>query len=163
MSEIRAKAIEGLSKGDTFSVTRTFSEQDVIDFANISRDNNPVHSEERFTEVKNLDGLICHGLLVASLITEIGGQIGWLASGMKLDFKGPVYIGETIRCILTIAEMDERGRARAEAECLNAQDRIVLKAVLSGIVPGAREQEVLKELLAEELKRRGENPGYPGP
>lgn len=153
MSDIRAKAIEGLNTGDTFSVIRTFSEQDVVQFADISRDYNPVHSEERFAEVKNFDGCICHGLLVASLITEIGGQLGWLASGMTLEFKAPVYIGDTIRCVLTITEMDERGRARAEAECINAEDRLVLKAVLSGILPGAGEQQILRELLEEESKR----------
>lgn len=78
MSLIRKKAIAGLEIGDNFSVSRTFSEQDVIQFAELSRDYNPIHFEKRFSKVKNFDGLICQGLLVASLITEIGGQIGWL-------------------------------------------------------------------------------------
>lgn len=162
MSDIRAKAIKGLKKGDTFSVSRTFSDQDVVQFAEVSRDYNPVHSEQRFAEVKNFDGLICHGLLVASLITEIGGQIGWLASGMSFKFKGPVYIGDTIRCDLTITEVDEKGRARAEAVCKNSQGRTVLMATLRGILPGAQEQMILEELLAEESKRHREEPGYPG-
>ena len=63
MSHIRKKAIEGLEIGDTFSVSRTFTEQDVVRFADISRDYNPIHFDQRFTKVKNFDGLICHGLL----------------------------------------------------------------------------------------------------
>ena len=149
MSHIRKKAIGGLKQGDTFSVSRTFNEQDVIRFAEISRDYNPIHCEERFSKVKNLDGLICHGLLVASLITEIGGQIGWLASGMTLKFKKPVYIGETVKCDLTITEMDARGRAKAEATFTNKNNLTVLEASLTGIVPGPQEKQVLKDMLTE--------------
>ncbi len=119
MSYIRKKAISGLAKGDTFSVSRTFTEEDVTQFAEISRDYNPIHFEKRFSNVKRIDGLICHGLLVASLITEIGGQIGWLASGMTLQFKKPVHIGDTIRCDFTITEIDDRGRAKGEAVFTN--------------------------------------------
>ena len=149
MSHIRKKAVEGLKAGDTFSVSRTFSELDVIQFAEISRDYNPVHFDERFSKVKNFDGRICHGLLVASLITEIGGQIGWLASGMSFEFKKPVHFENTIRCDFTIAELDARGHAKAEAVFTNENDVIVLEAVLTGIVPGVREKQVMKDMLDE--------------
>ena len=149
MSHIRKKAVEGLKAGDTFSVSRTFSELDVIQFAEISRDYNPVHFDERFSKVKNFDGRICHGLLVASLITEIGGQIGWLASGMSFEFKKPVHFENTIRCDFTIAELDARGHAKAEAVFTNENDVIVLEAILTGIVPGVREKQVMKDMLDE--------------
>jgi acyl dehydratase len=77
MSEIRKKTIEGLKVGDTFTVSRTFVEQDVLDFANMPKDYNPVHFDERFVKAKNLRGKICLGLLVGSLVKEIGGKIGW--------------------------------------------------------------------------------------
>lgn len=149
MIHIRKKAIRGLEAGDTFTVSRTFSELDVIQFADISRDYNPIHLDKRFSTAKKFDGLICHGLLVASLITEIGGQIGWLASGMTLDFIKPVYIGETITCTLTITAIDDRGRARAEALCTNNDNLTVLEGLLTGIVPGTKERQVLKAMVAE--------------
>ena len=149
MSVIRKKAGEGLKTGDTFSVSRTFTEQDVVQFAAISRDYNPVHCDDRFAKVKKFDGRICHGLLVASLITEIGGQLGWLASGMSMEFKKPVYFGETIQCDFTITEMDERGRAKAETVFTNEDGMIVLQAVLTGIVPGDEEKKVIRDMLAE--------------
>jgi acyl dehydratase len=119
MSHIRKKTVAGLEIGETFSVSRTFSELDVAQFADVSRDCNPVHFDERFSKVKNFDGRICHGLLVASLITAIGGQIGWLASGMTFEFKKPVHFRDTIKCDFTITEMDARGRAKAEAVFAN--------------------------------------------
>jgi acyl dehydratase len=149
MSHIRQKAIAGLNIGDKFSVSRTFSEQDVVQFAALSRDYNPIHFDERFSKVKNFDGLICHGLLVASLITEIGGQIGWLASGMSFTFKKPVYIGDTIQCDLVLLEIDARGRAKAEAMLTNQHHITVLEAVLFGIIPGREEKQVLRAMTNE--------------
>jgi len=149
MSHIRRKAIAGLKRGDSFAVSRTFTEQETMAFADISRDYNPVHFDHRFVEAKNLHGRICHGLLVASLLTEIGGQIGWLASGMNFRFKKPVYFGDTIECCLTITELDDRNRANAEAVFKNQQDEIVIEAHLAGIVPGSPEQRVMEAMMAE--------------
>jgi len=149
MSEIRNKTIEGLRAGDVFKVTRTFTEEEVLRFADISRDYNPVHFDERWIEVKNLQGRICHGLLVAGIITEIGGQIGWLASGMDFRYKKPVYFGDTITCIFTITEIDARGRATAEGIFKNQNGAIVLKAVITGVLPGVAERKVLKAMVAE--------------
>jgi 3-hydroxybutyryl-CoA dehydratase len=149
MSHIRKKAIRGLEIGDTFSVFRTFSEEDVSRYADISRDYNPIHFEERFSKIKDFDGLICHGLLVGSLVTEIGGQIGWLASGMTFKFMRPVYIGDTIKCDFTITELDDRGRAKAEVVFTNENDKIVLESVITGIVPGTQEKQVMNDMMSE--------------
>ena len=149
MSHIRNKAIEGLKAGDTFSVSRTFTEQDVLRFADISRDYNPVHFDERFAEAKNYNAPICHGLLIATQITEIGGQIGWLASGMDFKFKKPVYFGETVTCDFTITNIDEKGRANAEAIFTNRDGDVVAEAILTGIVPGNREKQIMKSMVSE--------------
>jgi 3-hydroxybutyryl-CoA dehydratase len=149
MSYIRNKAIEGLRIGDTFSVSRTFTDQDVHRFAEISRDYNPVHFDERFAKVKNFTGTVCQGLLVASLVTEIGGQIGWLASGMQFKFLKPVYFGDTITCDFTITEIDNGGQARAEAAFTNQGQATVLLGVVTGFIPGDKEKQVMKAMVDE--------------
>lgn len=149
MSYIREKAIAGLKRGDSFAVSRTFTEQETMAFADLSRDYNPVHFDDRFAEVRNFQGRICHGLLAGSLLTEIGGQIGWLASGMNFRFKKPVYFGDTIECCLTITELDDRNRAKAEAVFKNQQDEIVIEASLTGVVPGPPEQRVMQAMVAD--------------
>jgi 3-hydroxybutyryl-CoA dehydratase len=150
MSHIRQKAIAGLKLGDSFTVSRTFTEQDTTAFADISRDYNPVHFNDRFAELKNFRGRICHGLLVASMLTEIGGEIGWLASGMNFHFRKPVYFGDTIECVLTITELDDRNRAKAEAVFKNQQDEVVIEAHLTGVVPGSAERQVMQLMAADE-------------
>jgi 3-hydroxybutyryl-CoA dehydratase len=149
VSEIRKKTIQGLRTGDTFTVLRRFSEEDMTAFAHITRDYNPVHFDSRFSDAKNFKARICHGLLVGSILTEIGGQIGWLASVMNFRFRQPVYFDETITCRFTITAIDERRRARAEAVYLNAQGCIVLEAELEGILPDESERRILAAMVAE--------------
>ena len=151
MTEIRQKTIQGLITGDTFTVTRTFTESDTNIFADITRDYNPVHFDERFAAAKNFNGKICHGLLAASIITEIGGQIGWLATGMDFRFKQPVYFKDTITCLFTITAIDENRRAIAEVVYKNQDDTVVLEAVITGILPDARERDILSQIMEETL------------
>jgi acyl dehydratase len=149
MSEIRNRTIQGLKTGDTFTITRKFTEQDMLNFADITRDYNPIHFDNRFTRIKNLDGRICHGLLVGSILTEIGGQIGWLAASMHFRFKKPVYFGETIQCKFTITDIDHKNRAQAQAVFRNEDNDIVLETDLTGILPGEAERKVLNAMVAE--------------
>ena len=149
MSDIRKRTIQGLQIGDTFSVSRRFSEEDVKVFADITWDYNPVHFDRRFSDAKNFNACICHGLLVGSILSQVGGQIGWLATVMNFRFKQPVYFDETITCRFTITDIDERRRARAEAVYLNQKGSIVLEAELEGILPDDSERSVLKAMVAE--------------
>jgi acyl dehydratase len=57
MSYIRNRSIDGLRVGDTFSVSRTFTDEDVLRYAEISRDYNPVHFDDRFAKLERC----CHG------------------------------------------------------------------------------------------------------
>lgn len=149
MSHIRRKTIGGLQAGDSFAVSRTFTEQDMRAFAEISRDYNPVHFDRRFAEAKNFRGLISHGLLVGSMLTEIGGQIGWLASGMNFRFRKPVYFDDIIECAMTITGIDERNRATAEAVFKNQNDEVVIEAHVTGVVPGLQERSVMELMVSE--------------
>ena len=149
MVGFRERAAEGLQVGDTFRTSRTFTEDDVLRFARISRDYNPVHFDARFAKAKNFSAPICHGLLVASLATEIGGQIGWLASAMNFRFKGPVYVGETITCTWVMTAIDQKGRAKASVTTTKEDGATVIEAEISGIVPGLEARKVLSQMLAE--------------
>ena len=68
---------------------------------------------------------------------------------MMFKYKKPVYIGDTIQCDLTVTELDERGFAKAEAVFTNEDDITVLVAVVTGVVPGTQEKQVMKDMLAE--------------
>jgi 3-hydroxybutyryl-CoA dehydratase len=149
MVGFRQRAAEGLQVGNSFRTSRTFTDDDVIRFAKISRDYNPVHFDARFAEARNFPAPICHGLLTASLVTEIGGQIGWLASAMNFRFKGPVYVGETITCSWVITAIDQNGRAKASVTITKENGATVIEAEISGIVPGVEERKIISQMLSE--------------
>jgi acyl dehydratase len=149
MKSPRERAAEGLQVGDRFTIVRCFSDDDIRQFAQISRDYNPVHCDARYATIRGFKAPIAHGLLIASLVTEIGGQIGWLATGMSFEFKRPVYPGEQITCHWLIAEINERGHAKAEVWILNAEGVTVVEATTSGVLPGAQERGYLSQMLSE--------------
>lgn len=146
---MRKKAIYGIKEGDRFSVTRTFNESDMLGFAEISRDYNPVHFDERFARSRGFSGRICHGLLVGAMLTEIGGQLGWLASGMSFDFKKAVYLNQTVTCVLEITHVDEKGRAEARAVFTDNHGEVVMTADLSGFLPADVQKRIMKRMIAE--------------
>ncbi len=149
MSIIRKKTIDGLKKGDSFTVSRTFTEQDMEAFADSTRDYNPVHFDERFARAKKFKGRICHGLMPAGMLTEIGGQIGWLATRMDFRFKKPVYFGDAVQCTFTITDIDDRGWAKADAVYTNQEGVAVIEAFLEGVLPSAAERRILSDMVAE--------------
>jgi 3-hydroxybutyryl-CoA dehydratase len=149
MVGLRERAAEGLQVGDSFKISRTFTDDDVVNFAGISRDYNPVHFDARFAKARNFPAPVCHGLLAAGMVTEIGGQIGWLATVMNFRFKGPVYVGETITCNWVITDIDQKGRAKASVTITKQDGATVIEAEISGVVPGDAERKVLSQMLSE--------------
>jgi len=149
MSDFRIQAAGGLQVDDSFRTSRIFTGDDVIQFAQISRDYNPVHFDARFAKALKFQEPICHGLPAASLATEIGGQIGWLASAMNFRFKGPIYVGERITCSWLITAIDQNDRAKASVTITKEDGATVIEAEIEGIVPGIEERKVINQMLSE--------------
>lgn len=144
---IRFKAITGLKPGDTFRYQRSFTKEETLIFGDMTRDYNPVHYEELWAGEKGFKGLICHGLLIGSMICEFGGQVGWLATGMTFKFIRPVYFGDTIQCAVTLAKIEENGRAEADAIFINQEAKQVGIAHMTGRLPMKKEKEILKKMI----------------
>jgi acyl dehydratase len=146
---IRTIATEGLRVGDTFRIQRVFTQQETTAFGDMTRDYNPVHYVPGWASAKGFEGLICHGLLVGSMVCEFGGQVGWLATGMTFKYLKPVYFGDTVQCTITITRIDDMGRAEAEAWFTNQDDVQVCLAQLTGRIPVQAERKRLSGMLEE--------------
>ncbi|MDZ7745454.1 MAG: MaoC family dehydratase N-terminal domain-containing protein [Halobacteriales archaeon] len=113
---------------------RTFTENDVQRFAEVSRDRGD-HHLERDDEGR----LLVHGLLTATLATEIGGRFTVLARRMEYRFRRPVYAGETIRCETEFTTVEERedGRTEVATEATFTRERddaVVVTGSFDGII-----------------------------
>lgn len=132
-----------------FTYSRTFTREETELFGDMTRDYNPVHYDPRWAEAKGFKGLICHGLLVGSMVCELGGQVGWLATGMEFKYVKPVYFNDTITCTMTITKVEDSGRAEAEASLANETGEHVCYARLTGLLPRNHERKILKSILEE--------------
>ncbi len=132
-------AFDSMYVGQTFTFRRTFTEGDVALFCGVTGDYNPYHIDQTFSESTWFGRRIIPGLLTASMITHIGGMIGFLATAMEFQFIASVYIGDTITCTVTVQEKDEAKRVvQATATFINQQGSEVLQARFSGFPANMR-------------------------
>lgn len=146
---VRKRAIAGLTPGDTFTFARQFTREETEAFGDLTRDYNPVHYDERWTDRKGFHGLVCHGLLFGSMICEFGGQVGWLATGMNFTFCRPVFFDDTVQCRVTLTRLEATGRAEAEAVFTNQHGKQVALAGLTGRLPLEAERQILGQMVDE--------------
>ncbi len=130
------ESFDTLAMGQTFTFRRTFTEGDVALFCGVTGDLNPYHLDETFARESWYGRRIVPGLLTGSMLTHIGGLIGFLATEMTFQYVAPVFIGDIITCTVTMAEKDEVGRTVVgSARCVNQDGQEVLLARFSGF-PG---------------------------
>ena len=127
------EAFDAIQAGQTFTFRRTFTDGDVALFCGVTGDYNPYHIDEAFAQSSFFGRRIIPGLLTASMITHIGGMIGFLAAEMHFDYTQSVYIGDTITCTVTFTAKDEQKRlVHATASLVNQDGVEVLKSSFSG-------------------------------
>lgn len=100
---------EDLEEGMTDVFAKTVTDADIITFAGISGDTNPVHLNHEFASETMFEGRIAHGMLTASFIsTVIGTKMpgpGCIYVSQNLRFKAPVRSGETVTATCTITKI----------------------------------------------------------
>ena len=114
--------LEDLKEGMSASFTRNVSDGDIVAFAEISGDNNPVHLDDAFAAGTMFKGRIAHGILTASYIsTVIGTKLpgpGAIYLSQSLKFRAPVRPGDAVTATCTIAEIDrDKGRVKLDCAC----------------------------------------------
>jgi len=119
---------------------KTVSNEDVIGFAELSGDRNPIHLSEHFARKTRFGGRIVHGLYTASLISAVVGTHlpgpGAVYISQTLNFRGPVKIDDVVAISVEVVELVEKGRrVRLRCECaVNGEVVLDGEGVLS--VPG---------------------------
>lgn len=104
-------------EGDVRSYERTFTEEDIEKFAEVSGDRGQQHVER-----DSQGRLMAKGLLTATLPTKIGGDMNYIARTLDFEFLQPVYAGDTISCeteIQNVSDEQERTLMSSEFVCLN--------------------------------------------
>ncbi len=122
MQELHGYYLEDLSVGMTGIFAKTVTEADIVMFAGVSGDTNPVHINQLFAESSLFKGRIAHGMLSASFIsTVVGTRLpgpGCIYINQSLRFRAPVKAGDTVVARATVKEiLPERRRVVLTTVC----------------------------------------------
>lgn len=107
-------AFADITVGDTASFSKTVTESDIVTFAGLTSDFNPIHVDAEYARESLFKERIAHGMLLAGFISAVlGTQLpgpNAIYMGQTLNFKLPVKIGDTVTAEVTIEEKREDKR-----------------------------------------------------
>ena len=110
MDEKHGHYLDDLAVGMTAIYAKTVTEADIVMFAGVSGDTNPVHLDELFADQTPFKGRIAHGMLSASFIsTVLGTRLpgpGCIYLSQSLKFRAPVKAGDTVTARVTVKDVD---------------------------------------------------------
>ncbi|HEY6334630.1 MAG TPA: MaoC family dehydratase [Alphaproteobacteria bacterium] len=137
--ELHGYYIEDLAAGMNALYARTRTDADIVLFAGISGDLNPVHLNHEFAANTMFEGRIAHGMLTASFIsTVLGTKLpgpGCIYLSQSLKFKAPVRSGDTVNARVTITAIDRAKRKVTLMTVCTVSDRVVLEGEAQVMVP----------------------------
>ncbi len=138
--QFKGKYFEEFEVGNTYETARrTVTEADVVTFAGVSGDFNPLHTDEEFGKANTpFKTRIAHGMLVVSIATGLANQLGVFEGtslallSMTIKYTGAVMFGDTVRLVLKVSAKKEsskpdRGVVTFDCGVLNQKDQKVVE------------------------------------
>jgi 3-hydroxybutyryl-CoA dehydratase len=130
-STMKGLSFEQIEVGQKASFSKTVTEADIVLFAGVTGDFNPVHINEAWASTSFFKGRIAHGMLSAGFISSIlGTQLpgpGTIYLKQTLEFTAPVRIGDTITAEVEVVEKMEKNRLRLKTTCTNQDGKDVTR------------------------------------
>lgn len=121
---------EDLAVGQKASFGKTITEADIVLFAAVTGDTNPMHLNAEYAKTSIFKERIAHGMLAAGLITKVlGTQLpgpGTIYMSQTLKFRAPVRIGETVTATVEVLALHpEKHRATLRTVCTVAGEPVL--------------------------------------
>lgn len=136
---VRGYYFEELIEGLSATHERTISEADIVQFAELSGDFNPVHLDKTYAATTPFKDCIAHGILSASLISAVFGMKlpgpGAIYVSQTLNFKAPVKVGDHVVAEVVVETLVEAKRRAVFSCACYVGDRCVLQGDAVLLVP----------------------------
>ncbi|MEO5338129.1 MAG: bifunctional enoyl-CoA hydratase/phosphate acetyltransferase [Magnetospirillum sp. WYHS-4] len=160
MEYIENRTFDEIRVGDSASVVRTLSQEDIELFAVMSGDVNPAHLDEEYAKSDMFQKIIAHGMWGGALIsTVLGTKLpgpGTIYLGQTLKFKRPVGVGDTVTVTATVVERDDdKKRLVLDCTCVNQDGKPVIEGQATVIAPTEKVRRPRPELPEVLLWDRG--------
>jgi 3-hydroxybutyryl-CoA dehydratase len=122
----------GVKVGDSASLEKTVSDDDIAAFARVSGDNQPLHLDDAYAAKTRFKKRLAHGMLSAGLIsaalgTKLAPNATVIYLSQSLRFLRPVFIGDTVTAHVEVTAIDPEKRfVTCKTECTNQDGQPVL-------------------------------------
>jgi 3-hydroxybutyryl-CoA dehydratase len=128
-----------ITEGMSGEFSKTISESDVITFAEVTGDKNPIHLDAEYAESSIFGQRISHGMLVAGLISAVFGYHfpgpGWIYISQNLQFKAPVFLGDTATAVVTATKLIPEKKMIEFETIVSVDDKPVIKGTATLMSP----------------------------
>lgn len=134
------------------SAGRTITESDLVQFANLTGDTNPMHTDAEYSKTTMFGERIAHGMLGLSYMLGLLWPIGFMEGtviafmGLEAKFKAPIKIGDTIHAVAQVTQLKEMkaaggGIVALSVKLVNQRDEVTQQADLK-VLMKAREENL---------------------
>lgn len=124
--------------GQSTTFTKTISTKDVESFARVSGDTNPIHLDQNYAKETIFKDRIVHGFLYGSFISRVLANDlpgpGTVYVNQELKFLKPVYHGDTVKVVVTVASKQEPNKATLTTQIFNQSGALVLDGLATVLV-----------------------------
>ena len=132
-------------------VEKVVSQERINEYAEASRDFNPLHRDPEFAKNTHYGRVVAHGMLVLAYISEMMTQTfgrHWVESGhLKIRFRSPVFPGDSVTTfgeVLRVSEDDDGLRLECYVGCRNQDGEEVINGEASVTMPGKPGEDVTR-------------------
>ena len=141
--KIENRTFDEIAIGETASLSRTLSKEDIELFAAMSGDVNPAHMDEDYAKDDIFHGVIAHGMWGGALVSTVLGTLlpgpGTIYLGQDLRFRRPVRIGDTVTVSVTAKEKrPEKKIVIFDCHCVNQDGKDVISGTAEVIAPAEK-------------------------
>jgi 3-hydroxybutyryl-CoA dehydratase len=131
--------LEDLAPGTSATFTKTVTEADILKYAEVSGDVNPLHLDAAYAATTMFKERIAHGMLSAGFISAVFGTVmpgpGAVYVSQNLQFKRPVKIGDTVTARVEVtAILPEKKFVTFKTQCV-VNDKVVIDGEATLMVP----------------------------
>lgn len=128
-----------LQVGQEYETTFTVTDEMVRTFAKITGDKNPIHLDEEYAKNTRFGKRICHGMLVASLISKVLGMDfpgpGTILVRQQLTYRAPVFVGETVKVhVRVIEKREEKKRVILQTNVLKMDGSVAIEGLAEVLI-----------------------------
>tara|TARA_R110002095_G_scaffold212105_1_gene200913 strand:+ start:79 stop:1479 length:1401 start_codon:yes stop_codon:yes gene_type:complete len=140
---ITNKTYDEIKIGDSATLTRTLTKQDIQLFATVTGDMNPAHLDEAYAKTDIFHQIVGHGMWTASMFSVLlGMQLpgpGTLYLDQSLKFLKPVHLGDTITAAVKVIKKDDKHKhITFETLCANEDGEHVLEGEALVLAPSEK-------------------------